>query len=270
MALEILTIASSSKGNCIGIKNGSHIILIDMGISLCHLKTALLAHRINIENIDAVIITHEHSDHILGLKTLLKHYNIPIYTHRDTMSAICSRLMLDVKSYDISETGFSIGEIDIQPFRTRHDAVYSLGYSFMDNSGKISIATDLGVVTDGVMNNIKGSDIVFLESNHDVKMLKCGDYPQHIKNRILSNVGHISNDTCAETSMKLVDSGTRTIILGHLSENNNTRRLAYSVTAEELNRHGVVIGRDVLIDVAASNSVYVRYSTEDSELRKII
>lgn len=270
MALEILTIASSSKGNCICIRNDSLTLLIDMGISLCHLKSALDYYKINIGSIKGILITHEHSDHINGLKTLLKGYDIPVYANRESMNVICDKKNLNnLRCYDIAESGFSIEDIDIQPFRTRHDSVHSLGYTFSDTSGKISIATDLGCVTAGVINNLTGSDIVLIESNHDEDMLKKSHYPKYIQNRILSNVGHLSNDTCADTIARLADAGTRKFILGHLSENNNTRRLAYSVSAAKLTECGYTVGRDVILDVASASSNYVSYCTCE-DIRQIV
>jgi len=271
MALEIMTVASSSKGNCTIIRNGSVTLLIDMGIPLSHLKAALNNFAISIEEIDGVLITHEHTDHISGLKCLLKKFNIPVYAERNTMNYVARKLQLDcVRNFDISESGFSVGNIDIQPFRTRHDAIYSFGFSFMSAGDKISVSTDLGCMTPGVLNNLKGSDIVLIESNHDVDMLRKGDYPYHLKKRILGSEGHLSNEVCAETVLELSESGTETFILGHLSENNNTRRLAYSTTAEKLLAAGVRIGQDVTLDVAGSRFQYLSYTAKEKGLKKII
>lgn len=267
-----MTIASSSKGNCTCIRNDNCIILIDMGVSLAHLKRGLCHYKIAVDEIDAVIITHEHYDHILGIKSLVSNYDIPIYAHCNTMKEIKSRLKIDnFRAYDIIESGFSIKDMDIQPFRTRHDAVYSLGYSVKDNSGKISIATDLGIVTKGVYNNLVGSDIVLIESNHDENMLKNGNYPMCVKNRILSNTGHLSNKDCANAVLDLYNMGTSRFILGHLSENNNTKRLAYASTSSRLLSEGIRVGQDIMIDVAGSNSLYAEYSVEGyREIKQII
>lgn len=262
MSLEIITIASSSKGNCTCIRNDNRVILIDMGISLCRLKIALNNIKISIDSIDAIIVTHEHNDHVSGLSRLLSKHKIPIYANRDSMNLIAVKHKLnDFKSYDVNECGFSIGDIDIQPFRTRHDSVHSLGYSFYNKNNKISIATDLGCVTSSVINNLSGSDAVLVESNYDANMLRNGSYPQYIKNRILSSVGHLSNQDCAELVLRLAGAGTRSFLLGHLSENNNTRRLAYSTTSSLLESNGYNAGRDIFIDVASANSIYSRYST---------
>jgi phosphoribosyl 1,2-cyclic phosphodiesterase len=270
MALELLTIASSSKGNCILIRNGSHNLLIDMGINLCHLLKALDYYKISPEDINGVIITHEHIDHVRGLDTLVRRYRTPVFSHKLTMNEIEKKYKLSLPSYDVSETGFSIGNIDVQPFRTRHDAIYSLGYSLSDRTGRIAVATDLGSMTKGVINNLKGSNIVFIESNHDLTMLKNGAYPEFLKQRIRGPVGHLSNDDCSSAVLELASSGTDSFILGHLSENNNTARIAYRTTAERLMRSGYSVGDEIALDVAAPNSVYNSYSVSSEIRRKSI
>lgn len=270
MALEIYTIASSSKGNCLLVRNENTTVLIDMGISFTSLKTALNYHKICIDTIDAILITHEHIDHISGLKSINKLNNIPVYCNKLTMGQIYRRLKCEIRHFDISESGFSIKDLDIQPFRIRHDAVYPLCYSIMDKSGKISVATDLGCMTAGVMNNLKGSDVILIESNHNEDMVRNGEYPKYVKDRILSNVGHLSNEACANAVLQLADSGTHSFILGHLSENNNTRRLAYSVTADMLIKNNIRVGADVELDVAASKAIYVSHSECGAKRRKII
>jgi phosphoribosyl 1,2-cyclic phosphodiesterase len=257
----MLTIASSSSGNCLLVRNDSVILLIDMGISLSHLKFALNHYKINIDEIDGVIITHEHNDHVAGLKTLVDKHHIPVYAHNKTLSCLNKRYKLgDIKHYEIDEAGFSVKSVDIQPFRTRHDAIYPLGYTFSDKSGKIGVSTDLGCVTPGVINNLKGSAIVFIESNHDMKMLIKGDYPEYLKKRILSSEGHLSNESCAETVLRLFISGTTSFVLGHLSEHNNTDRLAYAMTAEILFNNGIQTGKDVYLDIAGKNMRYNSYT----------
>lgn len=269
MALEIMTIASSSKGNCIIIRNDSITLLVDAGVSLTYLKSSLKYYQLDMNDIDGIIITHEHIDHISGLKRICSNYDIPVFGNRSAINMISERLDIDMKSYDISESGFSVGNIDIQPFRTRHDSIYSLGYSFMDKSSKISVATDLGCMTKGVYNNLSGSDIVFLESNHDEDMLINGTYPAYLKKRILSSSGHLSNECCSKTVLELSGSGTSVFILGHLSENNNTRRLAYSATADRLTGNGLKMGSEIILDVAAPRYGYISYST-DNQIRQII
>ncbi len=251
MALEIMTIASSSKGNCILVRNKNAVLLVDMGISLRRLSLGLKEQGLSLNDVDGVLITHEHIDHIRGLKSLCCSTNIPVYAHNDIIYELENRInYTGINHYGIIESGFAINGIDVQPFRVQHDTICPLGFSFMDNNSKVSIATDLGVLTDGVIRNLCGSNIVLLESNHDETMVANSSYPALVIERILSNKGHLSILACAKVLPVLVESGLETIILGHLSDNNNNPRLAYSTSADSLIGAGMKLGEDVILDVA--------------------
>lgn len=228
MSLKLVSLASGSKGNATLIFSNQTAILVDAGLRITRLTQELRDFGLTPAMIDGVVITHEHSDHIMALPQLSKYTDI--YAHPKTKSAIFQRLgaldrFVDADDY---ENGFSIGDIKVEPFRIPHDAAYPLAYSFECNGARCSVATDIGIPTRGVLRNIKDSSVVLLEANHDINMLKNGKYPQLLKERILSEKGHLSNDASARIAQLLAqDSEVKQLLLGHISENNNTEQLAY-------------------------------------------
>ncbi|HKL94261.1 MAG TPA: MBL fold metallo-hydrolase [Clostridia bacterium] len=252
MSLRICSFSSGSKGNCSLISNGHTHILVDAGISFSRLKKSLAAVDLKVEDIAGVVITHEHSDHICGLNLLAPH--TVVYAHEKTAKAIEEKRNIKletlacVQSYD---TGFAVGDIFVMPFRLPHDAVYPLGYSFYNNGQKISVATDIGHITSGIVKNLSGSNIILLEANHDVDMLKQGSYAEFLKRRILGENGHLSNDKSAEILGQVLSEKLERVILAHLSQENNLAELAYSAAAIGLKKQGVAVGKDVQIEVAA-------------------
>ncbi len=227
MSLKLVSLASGSKGNATLILSNSTAILVDAGVSFTRISSALFEFGLKPSDIDGVVITHEHSDHIAGLCKLSSYTRV--YAHPLTARAICQKTdvknVTDVADY---EGGFKIGDIAVEPFRIPHDAVYPLAYTFDFEGARCSVATDIGVPTKGVIRNVKDSEVVLLEANHDVEMLKNGKYPPMLKARILSNSGHLSNDATARiTSVLCDDSRIKQLVLGHISENNNTEQKAF-------------------------------------------
>lgn len=229
MSLKLVSLSSGSKGNATLIMSDTTTILVDCGISMRRLIDELRVFGLTPANLDGVVITHEHADHIRCIDKLSLYCDI--YAHPLTMQAIEHRCgEIDSKKIvDNYELGFEIGDIRVEPFRIPHDAVYPLAYNFILGDKRCSIATDIGEPTMGVYRNIKNSQIVLLESNYDYNMLKEGKYPPHLKQRILSNKGHLSNENTARLIEKLCmnDCCISKLILGHISENNNTEKLAY-------------------------------------------
>lgn len=235
MSLKLVSLASGSKGNATLILSNTTAILVDAGISANRLAEELRQFGLTLSRLDGVVVTHEHSDHVKGLAKLCEYTDI--YAHPRTQSALCEKCgdlkrLVQVEDYD---GGFEIGDVKVLPFRIPHDAAYPLGYSFECHGARCSVATDIGVPTFGVLKNIKDSDVVLLEANYDVDMLKEGKYPRWLKERILSNVGHLSNGACARIVKHLCeDSAVKHILLGHISENNNTEQLAYDAVKNML------------------------------------
>lgn len=225
--MKICVFASSSSGNCLLLSDGGTNILLDAGISMRRIEKALDSLKLTMRQIGGVLITHEHSDHISGLKMLLKHYDFPIYAPR-TVGNRLRGMLPEIEDRLITVPvgqDFSIGSLKLRAFHTSHDTDESVGYR-VEGSGVFALATDTGCVTEEVYSGLSGADAVLVESNHDEKMLCDGPYPFYLKRRILSDRGHLSNARCAQLARELAEDGTKTIILGHLSSTNNEPRLA--------------------------------------------
>lgn len=244
---------SSSSGNSTFLSTGRTNILIDAGVSAKRLKTALLNRDIDPSSIDAIFITHEHSDHISGVRVLAGGFNIPVFATEGTLGYMQENGTINGKfPYEvISYEGMEIGDMFIKPFHTPHDSMESCGYKIeLPHSQKAAIATDIGKITDEVRENILGCDLVMLESNHDIGMLQNGPYPYILKRRILSDTGHLSNDACGEMASELIMKGTTRLYLGHLSDENNFPDLAYQTSLAAITQKtGAACGRDYILEV---------------------
>ena len=243
---------SSSGGNATYIGSGDGAILVDVGVSAKRLETALYNIGVDPASLDAIFITHEHADHRLGLRVFAARHGIKVYASEGTLGALEREGDLQKVSYDvIAKDGVEAGGMLIKPFATSHDSAESCGYTVDTPDGrKISVCTDLGYVSDTVSEAISGSDLVLLESNHDIMMLENGPYPYPLIQRIKGKKGHLSNECCAEEAAKLLESGTTRIVLGHLSEKNNIPQLAYQTTFNELDAKGAKADSDYILKVA--------------------
>lgn len=250
---KICPLYSGSSGNStyIGTKNGG--ILVDAGASfkgICENMKIALA---DAADIFAVAVTHEHQDHIKGLKTFLNKTSACLLASEKTAQTLEKNDIIPSKTnvIIIDDKPLELGGTLISRFATSHDCEGSSGYTFLlpDNK-KVAVCTDLGVVTDSVRSAILGSDVVLLESNHDIEMLKKGPYPPFLKARILSDRGHISNNICAAELKNLFKNGTTRFILGHLSQHNNTPVLAKSCATAALMDLGAQIDKDYILTVA--------------------
>lgn len=254
--MKYLSVASGSSGNCHYIEKKTTKILIDVGISGKAADTALRSRNIELSNVDAILITHEHLDHIKGIGVVSRRYDIPVYATPKTWEAIGSSMgKLKEKNYLFFEKNrpLTIGDLQLKPFATSHDAVDSCGFVIEDGITKIAVATDLGCVTPVVESALSSCDLVVLEANHDIEMLKMGNYPYHLKRRVLSERGHLSNDASAELATKLVTQGTKSILLAHLSGENNLPILAYETVASWMQQYKIRPDRDVTLAVLSRN-----------------
>ncbi len=238
--LKICSLYSGSSGNCIFVEGGSTRLLVDCGVSGKRIEQALASINVDIKSIDAILLTHEHSDHICSVGIVHRKTGADIYANNETLDASCpcfGKICEDsVHAFDGS---FCVGDILVTPFAIPHDAAKPVGFSFSDGAGKVSVATDIGHITDDIMENISGSDCVLLESNHDVDMLLSGPYPYQLKKRILSDKGHLSNENAGLVCSELIKSGTEDIILGHLSGHNNHPDLCYVTVRSVLEAQGL-------------------------------
>ena len=206
--MRICIFASGSGGNCLLLSDGSTHVLVDAGISMRRIEASLREAGIAMSDITGVLITHEHSDHISGLKMLLKHHHLPVYAPHTVVNRMRGMLPDVDGSLNIIEVGtvFELGSLRVRAFHTPHDTDESVGYRF-SGTGSFAIATDMGHVTDEVLDGLTCSETVLIESNHDIDMLSYGSYPVYLKRRILSDRGHLSNKDCAVLARHLAENG---------------------------------------------------------------
>lgn len=225
---------SGSSGNCSFIETNKTKILVDCGVSYKKIKEGLEAIGQDIHDIDAILITHEHSDHIKGLGVLTKNIDAPIYANKKTLDEIEKKYFVSVaKPFKTNET-FEIKDVKIYPFAIPHDAADPVGFTIDYKNTKISLATDIGHVENKLYKNLNESSFVLLESNYEPDMLKSSSYPYSLKHRILGPEGHLSNEDASKVIKSLVNNGLKNIMLGHLSKENNFPELAYQTTINEL------------------------------------
>lgn len=252
MALKICSLSSSSSGNCIYVASGKTKILIDSGIPLSRVGKSL---RVLSESCDdlSMLITHTHSDHISGIPQLCASYGAKVYAHHLSSEIKDTQQFIGAEIFEFGDSEFSIGDISVTPFKVSHD-VPTVGFSLCHQNKKISVLTDLGKIDLNVISALKGSDFVFIESNHDEELLRNNrKYPFFLKRRIFSDTGHLSNGACAQGLTILAQSGIKQFMLGHLSKENNYPELAFKTVCNILNANGIREGIDINIEVAPAD-----------------
>lgn len=255
MAVEFATIASGSSGNCVYIGTENTKILIDAGLSGKKVQDGLKTLNLTGSDIDAIFVTHEHIDHVQGVGILSRRFDIPIYATDGTwngMPSTVGEIKERNKRFVYCDEKCVINDICIQPFEIPHDANEPVGYTINTERFKVCVATDLGHVTQKIIDNTKDSDVLLLESNHDIDMLKRGTYPYPLKQRILGKKGHLSNETAGKLLSHLVKNSKRLehIFLGHLSKENNTPSLALDTVNSILKNDDIKIGEDINLYMA--------------------
>ena len=254
--MTVTTLASGSSGNCILVSHGATHLLVDAGISCRRIKNALAGLGLTPGELTAVLITHEHSDHISGLATLFKQYHLPVWCSKGTGRQLEYRIAFLNEVLHTFEPGesFPLGGLTVTGFATLHDAADPVGYTFTDGVRKAAVVTDLGVVTPVVEACVRGSGLLVAEANHDPDLVREGPYPYYLKQRILGAHGHLSNADCAALAAR---SGAETVILAHLSEENNRPALALETVRACLGEH-------VTVEVAPRNEPGRRYFVGES------
>ena len=243
---------SGSSGNSIFVASQNTKILVDVGMPGKSIESALKHINQDPSDIDGIFITHEHSDHIKGAGIISRRYDTPIYANQNTWEAMKIKLG-NIKENNIriiSNNYVDIKDMHIINYNISHDAASPIGFALCSGNKKACIATDLGYFSPEVKNIIKDADVILLESNHDVEMVKFGPYPYPLKRRILSDVGHLSNDACGQAIVEIMNEKQKHIILGHLSKTNNYPDLAYQTVLNILNENHIEIGRDILLNLA--------------------
>ena len=237
--MRLCSIASGSSGNCIYVGTDTTHVLVDVGISRKRTEEGLNSLGICPGELDAIFVTHEHSDHISGLGVFSRKYNVPIYATPKTLDAIRGCRSLGAIDDGLFQTvkadeSFTIKDMTVNPMRISHDAAEPVAYRFSYGKQKIGVITDLGTYNDYTIESLRGMDALLLEANHDVNMLQVGPYPYPLKQRILGDRGHLSNENSGRLLSRLLHDKLQYIVLGHLSKENNYEALAYETVAAEV------------------------------------
>lgn len=239
--MKLTVFASGSTGNCALVENGNQRFLLDGGISARRICQGLARAGVEPASLSGIFVTHEHIDHIRGLPVFLKKTPVAVFAPGAAADILC-RSAPGVETYVHAITqgrAFSLGELEVLPFPTSHDAAESVGYRLTGADGSVfAIATDTGCVTEAMLAALIGADMVMLEANHDEAMLRRGPYPPALKRRILSKTGHLSNADCARLAGHLARHGAKTVVLGHLSKHNNLPALALETVGAALEGTG--------------------------------
>lgn len=251
--IKFCSLYSGSSGNSIFISTGKTKLLIDAGLSGKKIIQALHSIGENPMELSAILISHEHIDHTRGVGVISRKFNVPIYANEKTwgmMEKEIGPVTIDNKMSFYKEKEFDIGEFNVKAFPIPHDASEPVGFNIFAGNKKITTATDIGHMTKGILSYLEMSDLILLESNHDIEMLKIGPYPWSLKQRILGENGHLSNEMAGKVIAYMAEKGTKRFFLGHLSKENNFPELAYQTVYNALSEKKIAVGADVTLEVA--------------------
>lgn len=263
--MDFFSIASGSSGNCICVGDDLTHVMIDAGISGKRIEAGMNSYDYTTADMDGLLVTHEHSDHVSGLGVISRRYHIPIYATAGTINAI--RLMSNLGKIDDSlfhvirpDEDFSIGSLSIHPFRISHDAADPVAYRIHNDKSKVAVCTDLGYYDDYIVKNLTDLDAMLIEANHDIHMLEVGAYPYELKRRILGDFGHLSNESSGKLLCQILHDDVKHVFLGHLSHENNYPDLAYETVRLEVSMDENIPykGGDFNITVASRDTVSER------------
>ena len=237
--LELCSIASGSSGNCICVGSESCHVLVDAGISGKKIENGLHAIGLDVSDIQGILITHEHIDHVAGLGVMARRYGLPMYATQGTIDAVrgmSSMGRIDAELFHpiVSGEDFTIGDLEIHPIPISHDAADPVAYRMEHGDRKLAIATDMGTYGEDIVQELSGLDLLLLEANHDIHMLEMGPYPYPLKQRILGDRGHLSNERSGQLLGELLHDHFGAVMLGHLSKENNYEELAYETVRLEV------------------------------------
>ena len=262
--MRLCSIASGSSGNCIYVGSDNTHLLVDTGISKKRIDAGLKELEIKGEELDGILITHEHSDHIQGLGVFSRKYGVPVYATPGTIEGIKGYSSLGKLPEGILhpihiDESFTLGDITVDPFRISHDANEPSGYRMNCGDKSVAVATDLGIYDEYIVSRLKNLDAVLLEANHDIHMLEVGSYPYPLKRRVMGDKGHLSNELSGRLLCDILHDNLKHIVLGHLSKENNYARLAYETVKLEVtlgdtgfkgeDLHMFVAGRDTVSEI---------------------
>lgn len=238
--LNFCSLYSGSSGNSLFVETQNTKLLVDAGVSCKKIENALQDIKVDPSSIDGILITHEHTDHVQGLGTLSRKFDLPVFVNQETLDAMPKQKDKipdkNIKTFKISDK-FEIGDLLIDPFSIPHDAANPCGFNIYKDDKKISIATDIGHMTNNILKSLEGSLFLMLEANYDPEVLRCSSYPFSLKSRIAGPTGHLPNEMAGKTISYLLKSGLKNAMLGHLSKESNFPELAYQTVLDELIRN---------------------------------
>ena len=267
MRLTVCPLFSGSSGNSVYVSCGGVRLLVDAGVSAARVEANLAEIGVNIAQIDAILVTHEHIDHVRALGVLCRKHGLPVYANEGTWNGILQKESgIPQRCRRVFYTGedFYIGAMSVHPFPIPHDALEPVGYTLSCQGLSCGIATDIGHIEEGWMRAVSGCQALVLEANHDVEMVERGPYPLRLKKRILSRNGHLNNADCAKALVKLAGAGTRAAFLAHLSADNNLPELAYNTVCGALTEAGFDVGGAISVSVARRDRVSDMAVLEDA------
>lgn len=246
--MRFSVLASGSSGNSTYVETPDAKLLIDAGVSLKQIQAALDEIAVSGETLDAILVTHEHVDHIKGLGAVARKWKLPVYATESTWLALDKQIgTIDPKQRCVLDkyrrTAF--GTMEVEPFEISHDCVDPVGFCFYEKETKLALATDLGYVSQRIMDTIQDADAYIIETNHDPEMVRVGPYPWHLKRRVLGDKGHLSNEVAADTLLEIMTKATQHIFMAHQSHQNNFPELADITVRGRLQQNGVKVGEDV-------------------------
>jgi phosphoribosyl 1,2-cyclic phosphodiesterase len=257
--MKFCSLSSGSSGNSQFIASRETRLLLDAGVTGKYIKEAMESIGEKPEDLNGILVTHEHSDHIKGVGVLMRRYDLPLYVHEDTwleMKSQMGKINIENVHFIDGINKFEIKDLSIKPFSIDHDAAHPLGFLFENEGVAVSVATDLGHMTDETIKILENSDLLLLEANHDVEMLKVGRYPWFLKQRIMGDSGHLSNEDAGIALVKMFERGAPgCVLLGHLSQENNFPELAMETVRGILEENGLRDGRDLDLDMTYRNTV---------------
>lgn len=259
--MKFYSLCSSSKGNCTYVGSLTYGILIDAGFGVRNIKESLDLVGISMKAVQAVFVTHEHMDHIGGLRRFLQARRVPVYGTRGTLGQLLDKGVVNEQDtlYEINQHTAIIGDLEISPFHTPHDCADSLGFLISDGKNTIGLCTDLGTMPKQVFHQLCKCDFLLLESNYDPALLDVSQYPYYLKKRITSDYGHLSNQEAAKQIKKLVEHGVTHFLLGHLSQQTNLPALALQNVQTTLGEAGMENERDYWIAAAEARNNGIIY-----------
>lgn len=253
--MKVCSFSSGSKGNCAYIESEHAKILLDAGVTVKHILDCFEKMDVNAAQVNAIIITHEHSDHVKGVEAFSKKFDTPIFCHKSLYNVLCNQMPSCIARINAFDSNFEIEDVKIYPFELSHDSTSCFGYRMADETGSASFVTDTGYLPDYATKVIESSSLVFLEANYDPDMLFACSYPMFLKKRILSNRGHLSNLDSAKIIEWLSKTGTKLVVLSHISENSNTPYLAYNTIKNYLESRGIIVDKNIKIGINYQNKL---------------